>query len=141
MTERLWSIGEVAELLGVAASALRWWEKQGLVTPEPRRSGRRYYRWAEVRRLAMIQLWQDTGLMSLDDIGVLLGTSDVNSHGWRAVVRSRAEACAGQIARLQAAQQYLEHALECHRSNPVVESPYLREEIDQRLEQLGASPR
>ncbi|WP_390623976.1 MerR family DNA-binding transcriptional regulator [Fodinicola feengrottensis] len=29
------SIGEVAELLGVATSTLRWWEKQG-----PARAGR-----------------------------------------------------------------------------------------------------
>jgi DNA-binding transcriptional MerR regulator len=132
------SIGEVAELLGVATSTLRWWEKEGLISPGDRRGGRRHYSPAEVRRLAMIQLWQETGLMSLDDIAALLAGRGANQDGangdWHEVVRNRIESFSAQIERLTAAKAYLEHALCCHRHNPATECPYLSSDIDARLD-------
>lgn len=125
-------IGEAAELLGVATSTLRWWEKAGLISPEDRRGGRRYYNRAEVRRLAIIQYLRETGLMSLDDIAAMLAGRSANQD-WHDVVRTRIDSFSTQIERLTAARAYLEHTLHCHRDNPATECPYLGEDIDARL--------
>ncbi|WP_158607776.1 MerR family transcriptional regulator [Nocardia panacis] len=134
MADRLMSIGEVSDLLGVAASTLRWWERQGLITPE-QRAGKRWYAPVEVRRLAMIQLWQSTGLMSLDDISVLLA-GRAGARDWHDVVRARLAALDEQLNRIVAAKRYLEFALPCHRDNPVSECPFLADEIDTYLATL-----
>jgi len=126
------SIGEVAELLGVATSTLRWWEKQGLISPRDRRVGRRYYNQAEVRRLAIIQFLQETGLMSLDDSAALLDGRNDNQD-WQDVVRTRIDSISVQIEQLTTAKAYLEHTLRCHRDNFATECPYLRDDIDARL--------
>lgn len=125
------SIGEVAELLGVATSTLRWWEKEGLISPEDRRGGRRYYSQDEIRRLAIIQYLQETGLMSLSDIAAVLAGRGSNGD-WHDVIRTRIDAFEAQIERLIAAKDFLEHALRCHRDNPATECPYLAEDIDAR---------
>ncbi|WP_037065339.1 MerR family transcriptional regulator [Pseudonocardia acaciae] len=132
MTDRVWSIGEAAELLGVATSTLRWWERRGLVDPVRHGSGQRRYTWPELRRLAMIQMWQETGLMSLDDIAVLLAGQTANGD-WRQTVRHRLAAFTEQIAKLTAAKSYLDHTLECPRDHPAVDCPWLREQVDERL--------
>jgi MerR family copper efflux transcriptional regulator len=126
------SIGEVARRFGVAVSTLRWWEKQGLLVPSCRESGRRRYDAAAVRRIALIQLLQQTALMSLDEIRTVL--SDGRSGAWRETVRARLAVCDEQLVRLQAAQAYLSHALRCRRDDPVGGCPRLAEEIDSWLE-------
>lgn len=66
------TIGEVAHRAGVNTSALRFYEKQGLI--HSRRSGgnqRRYHR-AVLRRVAFIRASQAAGI-SLDAIGGVLG--------------------------------------------------------------------
>ncbi|HUQ56314.1 MerR family transcriptional regulator [Lentzea sp.] len=126
------TIGAVAEQLGVATSTLRWWEKRGLISPRDRRVGRRYYNHTEVRRLAIIQLLQETGLMSLDDIAALLADHNDNQD-WHDVVHTRIDSISIQIEQLTAAKAYLEHTLRCHRDNFATECPYLRDDIDARL--------
>ncbi|MFI9407920.1 MerR family transcriptional regulator [Nocardia sp. NPDC052316] len=127
------SIGEVAARFGMAVSALRWWEKQGLLMPSARASGRRRYDAALVRRIALIRLLQQTALMSLEEIRTVLSGED----DWRQVVRVRLAACAEQQLRLQAAQAYLSHTLTCRRDDPIDGCPYLAAEIDGYLESLG----
>ncbi|MFG1798332.1 MerR family transcriptional regulator [Nocardia sp. NPDC049149] len=134
------SIGEVAELLGVATSTLRWWEKEGLISPGDRRGGRRYYDQAEVRRLAIIQYLQETGLMSLDDIAAVLAGRAAN-RDWHDLVRARIDSFEAQIERLTAAREYLEHSLHCHRDLPATECPYLATDIDARLSRGHAKRR
>jgi DNA-binding transcriptional MerR regulator len=56
------SIGEVARRAGVNASAIRFYERSGLVAPPPRRSGRRCYDPAIVPRLRAIAAARAAGL-------------------------------------------------------------------------------
>ncbi|QIS09650.1 MerR family transcriptional regulator [Nocardia arthritidis] len=126
------TIGEVSELLGVAPSTLRWWERQGLIAPAQRRSGRRLYSRAEIRTLAIIRIWQASGQLSLDDIAVMLAGRDGSLH-WHDVVRAKIADCEAQMERLAAAKRYLEFALPCHRDNPVADCPCLAEEVDKYL--------
>src|ERR1700730_15841333 len=69
--DRLLTIGEVGALVGLATSAIRYYERRGLVQADARVSGQRRYRPETVRQLVVIGMLQDAGL-DLDAIhGVL----------------------------------------------------------------------
>lgn len=53
-TSRLYRIGEVSRRIGVSASALRLWERQGLVTPSRSSARYRLYTEADVAHLAQV---------------------------------------------------------------------------------------
>jgi DNA-binding transcriptional MerR regulator len=80
------TIGEAAAVVGVATSALRYYERRGLVVADGRTSGQRRYEWSTVRRLVFVQMLQDAGL-SLDDIQGLLGADD--NAAWKDIARQR----------------------------------------------------
>ena len=61
------TIGEVARRSGIAPSAIRYYETLGLVVSTRTAGGRRRYRRAVLRRLAVIRAAQRVGL-SLDDV-------------------------------------------------------------------------
>jgi len=61
------TIGEVAKRSGVATSALRFYEEQGLIRSERTDAGHRRYPRAVIRRVAFIVFAQRVGL-SLDEI-------------------------------------------------------------------------
>lgn len=64
----LLTIGEVTRRSGVAASALRFYEEQGLISSERAGSGHRRFRRPMLRRVAFIVFAQRVGL-SLGEIG------------------------------------------------------------------------
>lgn len=65
------SIGEVAEIAGVATSTLRYYEDIGLISPPLRVNGRRQYEEDVLSILALIQLAKDSQF-TLDEIKELL---------------------------------------------------------------------
>jgi MerR family copper efflux transcriptional regulator len=65
-------IDEVARSLGLRASAIRYYEQRGLLSPASRQAGRRWYGPAGIRRLAIIRHWQEAGRMSRDEIADIL---------------------------------------------------------------------
>lgn len=69
--DKVLTIGQVAERCGVATSALRFYEEQGLIRSERNPSGHRRYPRAVIRRVAFIVFAQKVGL-SLEEIGVEL---------------------------------------------------------------------
>jgi MerR family transcriptional regulator, copper efflux regulator len=110
-------IDEVARRLGLRSSAIRYYEERGLVRPDSRHSGRRWYGPAAIRRLAVIQYWQRSGFMSLDEIGEILA-GPAATRGWAQTVQARIEALRVQAERLNAAREYLEHVLRYHGDSP-----------------------
>lgn len=128
--ERLLTIGEVAAQAGVATSAVRYYERLGLLAPDARHSGQRRYREASLRRLVFIGMLQDAGL-TLDDIAVVVGAGTVEE--WKAVARERLVALDAEIERLQRARGYLEGALLCRFDHPATECKVMGAEIDRRL--------
>jgi DNA-binding transcriptional MerR regulator len=110
-------IDEVARRLGVRASAIRYYEERGLITPASRHSGRRWYGLAEIRRLAIIRYWQQSGLMSLQQIGDILAGPE-HSQQWNQVLADRIDALQAQIDRMAAAREFLEHILLHHHAAP-----------------------
>ncbi len=65
------TIGEVAARSGVATSALRFYEEQGLIASERNDAGHRRYPRGVLRRVAFIVFAQKVGL-SLEEIGAEL---------------------------------------------------------------------
>lgn len=126
----LLTIGEVAARAGVATSAVRYYERLGLLEPDGRQSGQRRYRTVTLRRLVFIGMLQDAGL-TLEDIGVVVGAGTVEE--WRAVARERLVALDAEIERLQRARAYLEGALLCRFDHPATDCKVMGAEIDRRL--------
>jgi len=65
------SIGEVADRAGVATSALRFYEKEGLIASDRSAGGQRRYRRDVLRRVAFVRVAQRVGL-SLGEIRAAL---------------------------------------------------------------------
>ncbi len=58
-----YSVGETAKMFGIAASALRYYESEGLLEPVPKNeSGRRVYGPKEIRRIRFIVTLRDAGI-------------------------------------------------------------------------------
>ena len=73
----LLSIGELAKRCGLATSALRFYEAEGLVAAQRDGGGRRRFLRSTLRRVAFIQAGQRVGL-SLDEIRQALATLPQN---------------------------------------------------------------
>jgi MerR family redox-sensitive transcriptional activator SoxR len=130
MAEARLTIGEMASRAGVATSALRYYERRGLLVADERRSGQRRYRDETLRRLVFIGMLQDAGL-SLDDIAGILEAPDVAT--WKAIARTRLEVLDDEIERLQEARAYLSGALLCRYDHPATDCRIMGAEIDRRL--------
>ncbi len=72
-SDDLLTIGETAERAGLATSALRFYESEGLIESERTAGNQRRFRRSELRRIALIRAAQSFGL-SLDEIRSALET-------------------------------------------------------------------
>ncbi|MFI5492398.1 MerR family transcriptional regulator [Actinoplanes sp. NPDC051859] len=105
----LLDIGELAGITGVAPSALRYYERVGLLEPAGRHGIRRTYRPDAVDRVALIRSAQVTGF-SLAEVRELV-------QGEPQLIRSRLThkimEIDRHIAELMSARDRLGHALNC----------------------------
>lgn len=124
------TIGDVARQARVATSAVRFYERVGLLQADARASGQRRYRAETLRRLVFIGMLQDGGL-SLDDIRGILDAS--TSAEWKAIGKARLEVLDEEIARLERARGYLRGALLCRYDHPATDCEVMGAEIDRRL--------
>jgi DNA-binding transcriptional MerR regulator len=130
MDDATLSIGDVARRAGVATSAVRFYERQGLVAPDDRVSGQRRFRPETLRRLVFIGMLQDAGL-SLDEIRGILDAATVEE--WKAIGAARLSALDEEIERLERARDYLRGALLCRYDHPATDCKVMGAEIDRRL--------
>lgn len=75
MDEPTLTIGQVAARTGLKTSAIRYYERVGLLPEPERRSGQRRYTGETVRRLGVIDVAKRAGF-TLDDARVLLAAGD-----------------------------------------------------------------
>ena len=129
MTDYL-TIGEVAERAHVATSAVRYYERKGLLSPDARQSGQRRYRTETLRRLVFIRMLQDAGL-ALDEIHGILSAATVKE--WKAIARQRLQVLDQQIAELEHSRSVLAAALLCRFDHPATDCRIMGAEIDRRL--------
>lgn len=112
----LLTIGEMAERAGVATSALRYYEAQGLIWADRTTGNQRRYERSTLRRVAFIRSAQRVGL-SLEEITAALGTLPDGrtptkadwtrlSAGWRGRIND-------QIERLERLRDRLDSCIGC----------------------------
>ena len=111
MTERL-TIGEVAQRTGVAPTALRYYERIGLL-PTPRRVGgqRRYPDTIGVR-LEVIRLCKAAGF-ALGEIAVLMDDDSPGRPVARALAEAKLAEIDAQMRSLARAREIIEWGMRC----------------------------
>lgn len=91
--QRSLSIGEAARRLKVSVDSLRYYEKEGLVSPARDPSGRRRYGAADIAALEVVRMLRDAGL-GIDPIRRVIavkrrgGSRDARLRRAEAVLRS-----------------------------------------------------
>lgn len=126
----LMTIGEMARRAHVAISAIRYYERRGLLTADARRSGQRRYRAGTLRRLVFIGMMQDVGL-TLDEVGGILRAA--TAAEWKSIGGQRLAALDEQIAHLRRARGLLAAALRCPSDHLAIGCDVMGAEIDRRL--------
>lgn len=114
MTVASLSIGEVAERVGLNTSALRYYERAGLLPRAERVSGQRRYGPDAVTLLLWIRFCQQVGF-SLSEIRALLETptGKRTKEKWRELVDGKLAELDAVIAQAQAVQQVLVESRGC----------------------------
>jgi DNA-binding transcriptional MerR regulator len=116
-------IGEVAHRAGIPASALRFYEKKGLVVSVGRHGLRRQYDRDVLERLALIALGRSAGF-SLDEIARMFAP-DGRLQVDRPMLTSKANELDLTIRKLAAMRDGLRHAAAC-RAPSHMECPTFR---------------
>jgi MerR family transcriptional regulator, redox-sensitive transcriptional activator SoxR len=110
------SIGEVAERSGVAPSALRFYERRGLIASARTDGNQRRYERAVLRRLALIQAGRAAGI-SLERIGSALDglptTRTPSRRDWERLSSRWRDDLEARIETLQALRERLTTCIGC----------------------------
>src|SRR5499426_313211 len=110
------AIGELGRRTGLASSALRYYERLGLLTPTARAGGRRHYGASSAERVALIQLCQDAGF-TLREVRALLAAWTRRGRPWAPLAKAKLRELDTRIAQAKRAKTLVQHALACpHRS-------------------------
>jgi MerR family redox-sensitive transcriptional activator SoxR len=112
----LLTVGEVAHRSGFAASALRFYEREGLLQATRTSGGQRRYERQVLRRLAFIRAARNIGL-SLDEVRAALdrlpGGRTPTRADWAVLSKSWRSRLDEQIDALQALRDGLESCIGC----------------------------
>lgn len=113
------TISEVARQAGVRASAIRYYESMGLLSPPQRVSGQRRYNSDVLRRLAFIQTAQSVGF-SIAEMQLLLHELDGDeplSTRWQTLAQQKLTEVNALLQRAQSMKRMLEKGLDCNCSD------------------------
>src|SRR4029077_9785943 len=109
------TIGELAALSNLKPSAIRFYEKSGLLPVPTRKNGRRVYSSEAAHRLTLIGFAKDTGF-SLPEIKLLLhGFPSGTSAGdrWRKLATSKIDQLEAGITKARAMERMLRSIMKC----------------------------
>src|SRR5579871_2241959 len=110
------TIGEVAERANVATSALRFYEREGLIGAARSDGGQRRYQREVLRRVAFIRAAQRVGL-SLEEIKAALGTlperRTPTAADWKRLSTSWRPLLDRRIAELERVRDKLDSCIGC----------------------------
>ena len=129
---RLIAIGELARRTGLASSALRYYERAGLLSPTARAGGRRHYASSSTERVALIQLCQNAGF-TLREIHALLTAWSRRSRLWASLAKAKLRELDTRIAQAERAKTLVQHAVACPHRN-LVTCPNFRATLKAYLE-------
>jgi MerR family redox-sensitive transcriptional activator SoxR len=115
MNERILSIGEVAREAGINVSAVRYYERNGLLPKAERVGGQRRFAAETVQRLGVIDVAKQAGF-SLEEIRVLLDSIDEGAPAHRelrALAERKLPEVEALIGRAEAMRVWLTTATAC----------------------------
>lgn len=131
-------IGELGRRTGLATSALRYYERVGLLSPDGRESGRRYYGPASAQRIALIRLCQDAGF-TLAEIRAFVAAGSRRHPSWTRLMKAKLTELEASIAQAIRAKALIEHALAC-RHRELSMCPNFRAALEARVSAQGTDP-
>jgi MerR family redox-sensitive transcriptional activator SoxR len=109
------TIGELAASSGLKPSAIRFYEKTGLLPIAARKNGRRVYAAEAADRLFLIAFAKDTGF-SLPEIKLLLHgfpQSITAGDRWRKLATSKIQQLEASITKARAMEEMLRSIMKC----------------------------
>jgi DNA-binding transcriptional MerR regulator len=109
---RLLSIGEVADRAGLRASAIRFYEKKGLLPKPVRVGGQRRYDASVLGRLAVLERAKTCGL-TLDEVRCLFNDSGRPSERWQRIAVKKIAELDAMMEKLAAMRDLLERRCDC----------------------------
>jgi DNA-binding transcriptional MerR regulator len=109
------TIGQVAAETGLRASAIRYYEAEGLIPVGRRRHGRRVYDRSVLDRLALIRLAKLTGFTVAETKQLLWGFSRTTPPGerWRAVASAKIRELDQRLSQIREMKRVLEAVSRC----------------------------
>jgi MerR family redox-sensitive transcriptional activator SoxR len=108
-------IGQIARQAGVATSAIRYYERIGLLPAPERKAGRRVYTEQAVDRLAVIAYARACGFR-LDEVRALFEPAEAGQRSaglWTPLAQAKIAELLDREAELRAMRKLLENALAC----------------------------
>ncbi|KAB8191095.1 MerR family transcriptional regulator [Nonomuraea phyllanthi] len=124
--DTLIDIGEVARRSGLAASALRFYERKGLIEAEGRNGLRRAYRPETLERLALIACARDAGF-TLAEIGAFLRARPSDGD-LRERMAAKEREVSERVEQLTRLRDSLRHAVTCDH-DPLIECPEFKRAV------------
>ncbi|MFG2697627.1 MerR family transcriptional regulator [Kitasatospora sp. NPDC048407] len=117
------TIGQLAEITDVPASAIRFWERHGLLPAPERQSGQRRYPPQAAERIMLLRKFQQAGL-SLAEVREF----QQDQPRRQAMIRAKVAEIEQRMIDLDHAHQLLTHALQCGQSD-IVSCPTFRDQM------------
>jgi MerR family transcriptional regulator, redox-sensitive transcriptional activator SoxR len=106
------TIGEVARKTGLRSSAIRFYERAGVLPNPVRTSGQRRYDDRIFDRIAVLERAKDCGF-TLTEIGILFNSHGRHSVKWRGIAEKKIAELDAALARIQAMKDLLQRGCEC----------------------------
>ncbi len=132
----LLDIGEVAARSGLAASALRYYEREQIIESADRKGLRRQFRPDVLTTLAVVAMCREAGF-SLEEIKALLRTGA--RPEWKSFAARKRDELRARAAHLGTLADRLDHALRCPNHN-VFDCEHFQAPLDDALP-VGAGAR
>jgi MerR family redox-sensitive transcriptional activator SoxR len=109
------SIGQVAARCGIATSAIRYYESEGLLPRPPRRGGRRVYDASVLDRLGLIELAKRAGFTVAEIRQLLAGFARRTPPGerWRQLTSAKLAELDARIAEAERMKRVLRRVMRC----------------------------
>jgi len=106
------TITDLCRRTGLASSALRFYERKGLIRPIGREGGKRVYAADSVEQVALIDLLKHADF-TLGEIAALVDTDGRVVPDWRDRARRKLAELDERLAEIRRARAILEHAVDC----------------------------
>ncbi|MFE7333205.1 MerR family transcriptional regulator [Streptomyces sp. NPDC057565] len=117
------TIGRLAEITGVPASAIRYWERHGLLPAPERESGQRRYPPEAAERITVLRKCQQAGLTLVE-----INEFQQEQPRRKAMIRAKISEIEQRMVDLDHAHQLLTHALKCSEED-IVRCPKFRDQM------------